>query len=164
MAYLLIRAGIRLSSFAGRMAQGCSGQSKGARGHSSFRAALDTEITVDGTAYPRTVTVTKQRDLAPLKPFAFNLVPVALGTNTYGESVTAVVVEHSATPTAPRLKGAGKNQGLALAAMAEWARTTDALIIATAELTDLLNRQGIKHRQRRFESTNFLINDGLLTK
>lgn len=138
--------------------------SKGARGHSSFRAALDTEITVDGATNPRNVTVTKQRDLALSEPFAFNLVPVALGTNTYGESVSAVVVEHSATPTAPRLKGAGKNQGLALAAMTEWARATDALIITTAELTDLLKRQGVTYRQRRLEATNFLINGGLLAK
>ncbi len=138
--------------------------SKGARGHSSFRAALDTEITVDGANNPRTVTVTKQRDLAPLEPFAFNLSPVTLGTNSHGESVSAVVVEHSAMPTVTRLKGAGKNQGLALAAITEWARTTDAPIITTVEFTDLLKRQGITHRQRRLEAINFLINGGLLTK
>lgn len=138
--------------------------SKGARGHSSFRAAIDTEITVDGVTNPRTVTVTKQRDLAPLEPFAFKLVPVTLGANSYGESVSAVVVEHSAMPTVTRLKGAGKNQGLALAAITEWARTTNASIITTVELTDLLKRQGITHRQRRLEAINFLINGGLLAK
>lgn len=138
--------------------------SKGARGHSSFRAALDTEITVDGAINPRTVAVTKQRDLAPLEPFAFNLVPVALGTNTYGESVTAVVVEHSEIPTAHRLKASGKNQSRALSAITEWARATDDPIITNVALTDLLKRQSITNRQRRAEVANFLVNGGILTK
>lgn len=138
--------------------------SKGARGHSSFRAALDTEITVDGAINPRTVVVTKQRDLAPLEPFAFNLVPVALGTNTYGEAVSAVVVEHSEIPTAHRLKASGKNQSRALSAITEWARATDDPIITNVALTDLLKRQSITNRQRRAEVANFLVNGGILTK
>jgi len=138
--------------------------SKGARGHSSFRAALDTEITVEGATNPRTVSVTKQRDLAPLEPFAFNLVPVTLGTNTYAEVVSAVVVEHSAMPTAHRLKASGKNQSRALSAVTEWARTTDELFITNVVLTDLLKRQSITHRQRRAEAANFLVNGGILTK
>ena len=138
--------------------------SKGARGHSSFRAALDTEITVEGAANPRTVSVTKQRDLAPLEPFAFNLIPVALGTNTYGEAVSAVVVEHSEMQTAHRLKASGKNQSRALSAITEWARATDDLIITNVALTDLLKRQSITNRQRRAEVANFLVNGGILTK
>ena len=138
--------------------------SKGARGHSSFRAALDTEITVEGATNPRTVAVTKQRDLAPLEPFAFNLVPVALGTNTYGESVSAVVVEHSEMPTAHRLKASGKNQSRALSAITEWARATDDPIITNDAFTDLLKRQFITNRQRRAEVVNFLVNGGILTK
>jgi hypothetical protein len=138
--------------------------SKGARGHSSFRAALDTEITVEGATNPRTVSVTKQRDLAPLEPFAFNLVPVALGTNTYGEAVSAVVVEHSEMPTAHRLKASGRNQSRALSAITEWARASDDLIITNVALTDLLKRQSITNRQRRAEVTNFLVNGGILTK
>jgi hypothetical protein len=138
--------------------------SKGARGHSSFRAALDTEITVEGATNPRTVSVTKQRDLAPLEPFAFNLVPVTLGTNTYGEAVSAVVVEHSEMPTAHRLKASGKNQSRALSAITEWARATDDLIITNVALTDLLKRQSITSRQRRAEVANFLVNGGILTK
>jgi hypothetical protein len=138
--------------------------SKGARGHSSFRAALDTEITVEGATNPRTVAVTKQRDLAPLEPFAFNLVPVTLGINTYGEAVSAVVVEHSEMPTAHRLKASGKNQSRALSAITEWARATDDPIITNVALTDLLKRQSITNRQRRAEVANFLVNGGILTK
>lgn len=138
--------------------------SKGARGHSSFRAALDTEVTVGGATNPRTVTVTKQRDLAPLEPFAFNLVPVTLGTDSYGESVSAVVVEHSGAPIPKRFSVIGKNQTAALAAITEWARTTDDLVITNIALADLLKKQSITSRQRRPEVINFLVNGGILTK
>lgn len=138
--------------------------SKGARGHSSFRAALDTEITVEGATNPRTVAVTKQRDLAPLEPFAFNLTPVTLGNNSYGEPVTAVVVEHSDAPTPKRLSGLGKNQSAALAALREWASSNPDPFITTPVLTELLKRQSVTSRQRRLEITNWLVNGGLLTK
>lgn len=138
--------------------------SKGARGHSSFRAALDTEISVEGANNPRVVTVTKQRDLAPLEPFSFNLTPVTLGNNSYGEPVTAVVVEHSDAPTPKRLSGLGKNQSAALAALREWASSNRDPFITTPVLTELLKRQSVTNRQRRLEITNWLVNGGLLTK
>jgi hypothetical protein len=138
--------------------------SKGARGHSSFRAALDTEVTVEGATNPRTVSVTKQRDLAPLQPFAFNLIPITVGLNNYGEPVTAVVVEHSDKLMSKRLSGLGKNQSLALAALREWASSHSDPLMTTPTLTDLLKRQSISNRQRRLEITNWLVNGGLLTK
>jgi hypothetical protein len=138
--------------------------SKGARGHSSFRAALDTEITVEGATNPRTVSVTKQRDLAPLQPFAFNLVPVTVGINTFGESVTAIVVEHTDTQISKRFSGLGKNQSSALAALREWASSNTDPFITTLTLTELLKRQSISNRQRRLDVTNWLVNGGLLTK
>jgi hypothetical protein len=138
--------------------------SKGARGHSSFRAALDTEITVEGATNPRTVSVTKQRDLAPLQPFAFNLAPVTVGMNTLGEPVTAIVVEHSDAQVSKRFAGLGKNQSSALAALREWASSNTDPFITTLTLTDLLKRQSISNRQRRLDVTNWLVNGGLLTK
>lgn len=138
--------------------------SKGARGHSSFRAALDTEISVEGANNPRTVTITKQRDLAPLEPFCIDLRAVTVGMNTYGEAVTAVVVEHSDAPTPKRLSGLGKNQSAALAALREWAASNGDPFITTPALTDVLKRQSIGSRQRRLEITNWLVNGGLLTK
>jgi hypothetical protein len=138
--------------------------SKGARGHSSFRAALDTEITVEGATNPRTVSVTKQRDLAPLQPFGFNLVPVEVGVNTFGEPVTAVIVNHSDGLISKRLSGIGKNQSSALAGLREWVSSNVDSFITTPTLTDLLKRQSINSRQRRLEVTNFLVNGGLLTK
>jgi hypothetical protein len=138
--------------------------SKGARGHSSFRAALDTEITVEGATNPRSVSVTKQRDLAPLQPFGFSLAPVTVGTNAFGEPVTAVVVEHSDVPISKRFSGLGKNQSSALAALREWASNNTDPLITTLTLTDLLKRQSISNRQRRLDVTNWLVNGGLLTK
>jgi hypothetical protein len=138
--------------------------SKGARGHSSFRAALDTEVTVEGPTNPRTVSVTKQRDLAPLESFGFNLIPVTVGMNTHGEPVTAVIVEHSNTSISKRVSGRGKNQTAALAALREYASTSTDPLITTHALTELLNRQSISKRQRRREITQWLLNEGFLTQ
>lgn len=69
--------------------------SKGARGHSLLRAAVDTEIEVsrDHEAGISTAEVRKQRDLSPDGKFSFRLAPVELGTNRRGKAVTSCVVE-----------------------------------------------------------------------
>src|SRR5690606_37406831 len=66
---------------------------KGARGHSSLRAATDTEIeiSVDETEI-RLAKVTKQRDLPGGEEFAFKLDAVALGVDDDGDTVTTCVV------------------------------------------------------------------------
>lgn len=66
---------------------------KGARGHSSLRAATDTEIEVatDETDI-RLAKVTKQRDLQGGEEFAFKLEPIALGVDQDGDAVTTCVV------------------------------------------------------------------------
>jgi hypothetical protein len=136
---------------------------RGARGHSSLRAALDTELLVEGAANPRAVSTTKQRDYAPIEPFSVNLVPVTLGTNTHGEIVTAITVEHLDTPPTKRLNGLGKNQTSAVTALREWAAANPNPLITTNDLTDLLKRHSIVSRQRRLEVVNFLVRSGLLT-
>jgi hypothetical protein len=68
---------------------------KGARGHSSLRAAIDTEIEIvhpEGDKF-RTATVVKQRDLAPIAPFCFSLDTVELGRNHRGKPITSCVVK-----------------------------------------------------------------------
>jgi hypothetical protein len=70
--------------------------SKGARGHSLLKAAVDTEIEVrrpEGTKGAVTVSVTKQRDLEIGPSFAFRLVDVHLGTNSRGKPITSCVIE-----------------------------------------------------------------------
>lgn len=62
---------------------------RGARGHSSLRAAVDTEIEVaEGK-----ITVTKQRDMEKAWSAGFVLRPVPLGMNNLGEMVTGAVAE-----------------------------------------------------------------------
>jgi hypothetical protein len=65
---------------------------KGARGHSSLRAATDTEIEVISEANGRRAEVRKQRDLAGGDTFNFSLESVELGTNTRGKPVSSCVV------------------------------------------------------------------------
>lgn len=63
--------------------------SKGARGHSGLRAAVDTEIEiVDGE-----VLVRKQRDMEYCKPFGFRLEIVDLGLDAVEKRVTSCVVK-----------------------------------------------------------------------
>lgn len=52
---------------------------RGARGHSSLRAAVDTELVVRDAETHRTLTVEKQRDGEAGEVFAFKLRPVDLG-------------------------------------------------------------------------------------
>lgn len=71
-------------------------QAKGARGHSSLRAATDTEIeiTVDEDKQ-RVARVVKQRDLECAGDFKFALKVIPLGVNKRGKPVTSCVVEDS---------------------------------------------------------------------
>lgn len=69
-------------------------EAKGARGHSSLRAATDTEIEItrEQGAQASDVRVAKQRDLEAGDPFAFTLKGVPLGVNRRGKDVTSCVV------------------------------------------------------------------------
>ncbi len=72
---------------------------RGARGHSSLRAATDTEIEVetddtDGETI-RAANVTKQRDYSGGQVYPFNLKSVELGTDSDGDQVTSCIVEQA---------------------------------------------------------------------
>jgi hypothetical protein len=72
-------------------------QAAGARGHSSLRAATDTEIELtvaDKENKTSVAKVTKQRDLDGGGCYGLRLVPVSLGTNRRGSDVTSCYVEH----------------------------------------------------------------------
>lgn len=66
---------------------------RGARGHSSLRAATDTEIEVGNDNGARAALVTKQRDYQGGETFAFGLKSVTLGHDQDGDEVTSCVVE-----------------------------------------------------------------------
>lgn len=65
-----------------------------ARGHSSLRAAMDTEIRVTrpSDGFVSLVTVTKHRDLPAIDPMAFSLETVELGANRRGNAITSCLV------------------------------------------------------------------------
>lgn len=69
-------------------------EARGARGHSSLRAATDTEIEIkrDPELTFSSVRIAKQRDLEAGQPFGFTLQSIALGTNRRGRDVTSCVV------------------------------------------------------------------------
>jgi hypothetical protein len=86
--------------------------SKGARGHSSLRAATDTEIEISraqGEDFSR-VRVSKQREMEMIDEVQFKLAPVLVGRNRYGEDVTSCVVEpyEAAVEKKNRLKPGSK--------------------------------------------------------
>ena len=85
-------------------------QARGARGHSSLRAATDTEIEVVSNGATRCASVTKQRDMECSGTFAFSLRVVEVGINRRGKPVTSCVVEAAddtpaTTAYRPRLEG-----------------------------------------------------------
>ncbi len=93
-------------------------EARGARGHSSLRAATDTEIEVSGGDGVSLAKVTKQRDLEIEGEFGFGLDVVPLGVNSRGKDVTSCVVVSSvwAVKTRKRRPG-GKVQRTVLKAL-----------------------------------------------
>lgn len=87
-------------------------QARGARGHSSLRAATDTEIEVSTADKIHTARVTKQRDFDCVGDFGFKLRVVEIGRNQRGKAVSScVLVPHDLDSTEyqrPVLKGANK--------------------------------------------------------
>jgi len=85
-------------------------KAKGARGHSSLRAAVDTEVEVSRGEDENfsTVKTVKQRDMEMAEDMFFSLKSVTIGVNKHNEEVTSCVVEtiEPEEATKPR-RGAG---------------------------------------------------------
>lgn len=101
----LVRAGDRIREETGAhlmwIHHSGKDQAKGARGHSSLRAALDTEmeVTADDLTAIHTLTITKQRDLATKGDrLAGRFVSVDLGAGQWGDQITACAVEDAEAP------------------------------------------------------------------
>lgn len=88
---------------------------KGARGHSSLRAAIDTEIEVEADGDDRRATVVKQREMRKGDVIAFTLEVVEIGENRHGEMVTTCLVR--AVEGAPQGAKRPKVKGHAARAM-----------------------------------------------
>lgn len=123
-------------------------EGRGARGHSSFRAALDTEIEVSLQGDMRVATVTKQRDLPAGTRFGFRLEPVELGRDDDGEPVTSCVVREVDELPSVRRQPSGKNQTALHAALQEWNRAhPDTDIISSIEMRAMAKAQGLPRKR-----------------
>ncbi len=71
---------------------------KGARGHSSLRAAVDTEIQITRDGPVIMAETRKQRDMEGEQAFAYTLSSVHLGADEDGDAVTSCVVAASGAP------------------------------------------------------------------
>jgi hypothetical protein len=81
---------------------------RGARGHSSLRAATDVEIEVTSGDDGGCIQVTKNRDEEDGKRFGFKLEVVELGPNAKGRMVTTCVAAEAGTPAGTRDKAGQK--------------------------------------------------------
>lgn len=88
-------------------------EARGARGHSSLRAAVDTEIEVSKPEGERitTVRVTKQRDLERGEAMPFSLKVIELGTDRRGKAITSCTVHHEDEMMASKPKKTGRPPG-----------------------------------------------------
>jgi hypothetical protein len=94
--------------------------SKGARGWSGLRAAVDFEIEVVRQTDGRQARISKLKDGSDGATFAFRLKPCAIGQDEEGEAITSCVVEHlldAPTIQAPVRKPKGTNQQIVLNAL-----------------------------------------------
>lgn len=77
-------------------------QARGARGHSSLRCAIDTEIEIEdcGNKFPgiKVAKITKQRDYDYALPIHFGLKQIELGTTDTGKPIKSCVVISTADP------------------------------------------------------------------
>ncbi len=88
---------------------------KGARGWSGIRAAVDAEIEITRLVDTRIARVSKQKDGDDGAMFAFKLLVVPLGMDEDGEAITSCVVEHQDTVPVRVKVPSGKNQKIAWA-------------------------------------------------
>jgi len=76
--------------------------SKGARGWSGLRAAVDAEFEVSRDGVNRTLKITKQKDGEDGEAFGFTLLTVPVGMDGDGDVVSSCVIGHG--PVVPRSK------------------------------------------------------------
>jgi hypothetical protein len=119
-------------------------ESRGARGHSSLKAALDTEIEIADKNGLRVATVHKQRDLPAGAQFAFRLQSVELGRDDDGDPVTSCVIEPVEELPSSRKQPTGANQRKLLAALQEWRRAhPDNPPLSSTELRAIAKTQSL---------------------
>lgn len=84
--------------------------SKGARGWSGIRAAVDVELEVTRTSTGRSIKTTKQKDGADFQEWGFDLAIVDLGEDEEGDTITSCVCVEAAVPVKTKVKVPGANE------------------------------------------------------
>ena len=143
-------------------------QALGARGHSSLRAALDTELEVtcaEGSNI-HTARITKQRDLDTKgETVSARFVCVELGRNQWGRPITACALEDvdPAEVQAPQRKasGAGAKDGRSAQAVLAYLLGQKAAVRAKA-IVEALGPAGIS-KSSVYRAVNDLIDAGCIT-
>lgn len=135
---------------------------KGARGSSVLRGAVDTELLVEGLGNPRRFSATKQRDLPLSVAWQFELKSVVLGTDRDNETVTAsVVAELGATQPQPR--DLGKQQGRLLGELKRLQQEGGKPLIWSMRELRTIARGLQMHKSSAREAVNGLLGNKLLT-
>lgn len=125
---------------------------KGARGSSALRAAVDTEILIEGTQGERMATVVKQRDLESGALMPFELLPVQIDIDHEDHTpVYSCTVKHleadTAAATAATVSFKGKAQRQFLAALR--AKATPEAIYSLPDLRQLGKEMGLSKSTAR---------------
>jgi len=141
----------------------------GARGHSSLRGAVDTEIEIsrpDGETIS-TVRVTKQRDLPMGDAMPFSLVSVVLGTDRRGKPVSSCLVRHEGEEMASKPRRPGRKakctpeemlRFLPAANVKEWkVRVADECGLGDSQFYDNKKRLEAAGKTRREEGSNRIL-------
>lgn len=125
---------------------------KGARGSSALRAAVDTEILVEGTEGQRTARVCKQRDLESGLSMPFELLPIQIDideddhTPVHSCVVKHIQAEQELAPAIASLKGKAQRQFLA----ALRAKATPETIYSLPDLRQLGKEMGLSKSTARY--------------
>jgi len=131
---------------------------KGARGSSALRAAVDTEILIEGQTGTRTATVTKQRDLESGQSFAFDLQSVVIGSDEDGDITSCIVKHVEDSPAINRRAPTSKNTSIAYAVLSSLGPE----VITLGAIREAL-RSTLPDRRRRDETIHWLQANGWLT-
>lgn len=133
---------------------------KGARGHSSLRGAIDTEIVVTNDGETVLAEITKQRDGKKEQRYAFNMKVIELGTDDDGDAISSCVLipsEDDSSFSLQQLKGQKKTalehikahlKAMGRMQIVDNISKTTAQAMEVSEMKRLLQRDGIISSQK----------------
>ncbi|MBI5900841.1 MAG: AAA family ATPase [Rhodocyclales bacterium] len=141
---------------------------RGARGWSGIRAAVDAEVEITRLADARSARISKQKDGDDGEAFSFRLLSVPLGDDEEGAPVSSCVVEHQGEPPPISREPGGKVQRMVyrcvldLLALGDDTVSIKAVIDAAAGKLVFDPGKRDKRREHALRSINALVDGGFL--